>query len=314
MKYLPFLLLLLVTACASGKDSAPNHYDVNTEVQAINRGVALQQFRDGVAFLNDHKYDDALSSFQTCLRMEPHNAAALGASGVAYAAKGDTTNAINFFDQALQLRPDPVTYLNRGNLYRSEGRFNEAISDFNACLRLDQTNTTAYLCRASAYSYLRKYEKGIADINKALTLIPATDASTTVAALVMRADAWGNSQKYDNARMDFEKAFSVLPSDLGLHNDYAWFLATCPDAAYRNGSKAVTLATLACNQTGWSQWQYVDTLAVAYAAEKDFAKAIDCEQRVLQVPNLDPQSRKDIQTRLNLFLNHQPYLQPPPGK
>ena len=108
------------------------------------------------------------------------------------------------------------------------------------------------------------------------------------------------------------KAIALTPGNPDFYNDYAWFLAACPDAKLRDPSKAALLATLACNQTGWSQWQYIDTAAVAYAAQNNFDKAIDCEQHILQLTNLDQPTRKDIQQRLDLFKQHQPYHDPAP--
>ncbi len=309
MKYLLFLLFIfIVPTCAhpaTNPPAAAGHYDAQAEADSITRNIAKQQFRDGIAYLNDQKYDDALNSFQTCLKMEPHNAAALGASGIAYAAKGDLTNALSNFNQSLQLRHDPAIYLNRGYLYLFQNKNQEAIADFTACLHLDKTNVVAFQSRASANFNLGKYKDAIADAGRALALFPGDSR-----ALMTRAGAYAKSGQFDLAAADYEKATALTPGNAGYYNDYSWFLATCPDAKIRNGPKAATLATLACNQTGWALWQYVDTAAVALAAEGEFAKAIECEQQVLHVPSLDPQTRKDILARLDLFQKHQPYHEP----
>src|SRR6201999_1455894 len=42
-------------------------------------------------------------------------------------------------------------------------------------------------------------------------------------------------------------------------NDLAWLLATVPDATLRDGKKALTLSTKACELTHWKAPQYLDT-------------------------------------------------------
>jgi len=62
-------------------------------------------------------------------------------------------------------------------------------------------------------------------------------------------------------------------ADLGYlpaMNTLAWILVTDPDPAVRNVDEAVKLASRACEQDGWKNSRYLNTLAVVYAeADKE---------------------------------------------
>jgi hypothetical protein len=62
-------------------------------------------------------------------------------------------------------------------------------------------------------------------------------------------------------------------------NNIAWLLATCPDAAFRNGPEAVRVATRACELTGYAKPLLIGTLAAAQAEARDFQAAISTAER-----------------------------------
>jgi hypothetical protein len=62
-------------------------------------------------------------------------------------------------------------------------------------------------------------------------------------------------------------------------NNLAWLLASCPDAAFRNGLEAVRLATRACELTGYARPLLIGTLAAAQAEAGDFPAAIATAER-----------------------------------
>ena len=66
---------------------------------------------------------------------------------------------------------------------------------------------------------------------------------------------------------------------MGILNNLAWLLATCPDAAFRNGREAVRLAARACELTQYAQPLLMGTLAAAQAEAGDFPAAIAAAQR-----------------------------------
>ena len=64
------------------------------------------------------------------------------------------------------------------------------------------------------------------------------------------------------------------PDQEGVLNNLAWLLASCPNAAFRNGPEAVRLATRACESTGYAKPLLIGTLAAAQAEAGRFDDAI----------------------------------------
>jgi len=107
-------------------------------------------------------------------------------------------------------------------------------------------------------------------------------------------------------------------ADMGfLHgqNDYAWFLATSPEAEDRNGREAVRLAERAVRQR--RDCNTLDTLAAAYAEDGQFEKAVEAQKESIQkLKNLDEETRKEwsnvatlekAEMRLRLYQEGMPF-------
>lgn len=76
--------------------------------------------------------------------------------GVRRAQRGDHNGAIEAYDQAINLRPDPANreanvYYNRGLEYANKDDLDRAISDYNKAIELDPSLADAYFNRANVF-------------------------------------------------------------------------------------------------------------------------------------------------------------------
>ncbi|WP_394130626.1 sel1 repeat family protein [Shewanella maritima] len=101
--------------------------------------------------------------------------------------------------------------------------------------------------------------------------------------------------------------FTAVGDDISLGN-VAWILATCPEAEYRDGSKALDLS-LRLLESNQNDPTMLDNLAAAYAEIGDFSlavdtqlKAIDALEQSQDIANLD-----EFQLRLEQYRNQQAY-------
>jgi tetratricopeptide (TPR) repeat protein len=143
-------------------------------------------------------------------------------------------------------------------------------------------------------------DSAIADLGELLRLKPSAPIYEE------RGNIWREKKDYAKAIADYNNAFHLAPSDADTFNDAAWLRATATDDQFRDGKKAVELATKANELTGWANSQYLDTLAVAYAAAGDFDAAIKHETKAIA---LSP-TVEEIKQRLQLFQDKKPYRQP----
>ena len=95
-----------------------------------------------------------------------------------------------------------------------------------------------------------------------------------------------------------------------LEGDYPFYgnLETKPAGAsinFRNGQQAVTDATAACKIDFWDSWDYIDTLAAAYAEAGDFANAIRFQEKAIR--KAGGEDTKSSQARLALSQQQRPY-------
>ena len=71
-------------------------------------------------------------------------------------------------------------------------------------------------------------------------------------------------------------------------NYLAWILATNPDGKLRNGAEAVDWAKRVCEQDGYKQPQFLDTLAAAQAEAGQFADAVKTCEKLIPLAADDP--------------------------
>ena len=143
-------------------------------------------------------------------------------------------------------------------------------------------------------------DKSIAAFSKAIRLNPK-DA----AAYLDRANAWCDQKEYDKALADYNEAIRLNSKFGRAYWDLAWLLATCPDAKYRDGQKALANAEKAQGLLGVNEPGLLDTLAAASAEAGDFANAVKWQKQALQL--IDEKDRADYQSRLELYKAHKPY-------
>ena len=101
----------------------------------------------------------------------------------------------------------------------------------------------------------------------------------------------------------YEDAVRLKPDWVEPMNTLAWLLATHKDAAFYNPQKAVQLAHRACELTGNSDAEKLDTLAAAYAADGNFPDAVTAAEKALNLAKSEKnkQLADEIQKRLDLY-------------
>jgi HEAT repeat protein len=111
---------------------------------------------------------------------------------------------------------------------------------------------------------------------------------------------------FDWAAKDLEDAATKNPKDAQALNDLAWFLATCPEAKFRDGKKAVENAKKACEMSGFKNEYYLDTLAAAHAENKSFDEAVRWQTKVVEAL-VGPEELGPAKSRLKLYQQAKPY-------
>jgi tetratricopeptide (TPR) repeat protein len=155
---------------------------------------------------------------------------------------------------------------------------------------------------AAHYSRLRrKYEYAASHPWLSTTPDPPPPEPT------LRAAFWADRRDYGRVLAALGEAIQLAPRDAELLRNRAWLLATCPDAAIRNGKQAIESATRACEETEWEDAAALNTLAAACAETGNFRDATKWQENALaQLPKGDPRTTR-YRDQLKLFRAGEPY-------
>ena len=115
---------------------------------------------------------------------------------------------------------------------------------------------------------------------------------------------WRHKKQYDKALADFNESIQLDPKFAEAHRDLAWLRATCPDAKFRDGKRALESAKKAL-ELDEKNGLYKDAMAAAHAELGNFKEAVRWQTEALQ----DPLYRDDeaFRRRLELYRAKMPY-------
>jgi tetratricopeptide (TPR) repeat protein len=255
----------------------------------------------GMTYNAQKQHDKAVADFTEVINRDPRNHLAYAYRGWTRGIKGELDSAVADYNEAIRIDPNfAQAYLGRGTIWERKKADDKAFADYSEVLRLDPGNAWAHTFRGSIWVRKQDFDKAITDFSVAIQLDP--DSSTP---FFLRGAAWERKQDYNQAIADYAEAMRLDPKNPGAFNNLAWMFATCPDARFRDGKRAVELARTACELTNWKELNDVDTLAAAYAEAGDFKEAVRYQEMVLRDPRYTNQ--KGFQFRLELYRQGRPY-------
>ncbi len=217
--------------------------------------------------------DQAVAQGQVALRFAPDSPDALNNYGAVLFAQGKVEQALVCFQKALQLKPGfPEAHNNCGITMAARGGFAQALPHFKEALRVKPD----FLDARSRLIQALLREKRIAE-----------------------------------AVEEYHHLLRQQPESAEIMNNLAWILATCPDAAIRNGTEALQLAQRACVANPHS-FSFLDTLGAAYAEAGHFAEASSTVQKAITLAQTAGQTNAaaKFRLRLDLYQSNQSYRGP----
>lgn len=132
--------------------------------------------------------------FLSAAAIHPSDPLLLHELGVAAYNRDDYANAIDYFQRAISGAGDmqgvaqtwAVTHCNLGHALRVQGRYPEARAAYQACIRLDPTNATAYASQAMLSQLEGDVRTAIRLYHAALALSPQDPMATVLLEMALR--------------------------------------------------------------------------------------------------------------------------------
>lgn len=312
--------------------------DYNLAVQLGSKNSAVYVNR-GVHWATQGEFDKAIADYDMAQRLGVAEPYLFVNRGVAQLAAGRADKAVGDFSAAIDRGEKSASiYLNRASAYLAAHEEIKAIDDLAEAIRLEPKNAAAYHQRGMVWQAMENWDQALADFDQALQLNPKhipsfssrgflwfqrkepakaiADFDQVIQLNPKAAVAYNNRgynrqllQKYQEALADYEAAIRLAPKYVLAHQNKAWLLATCPEAAIRDGKQAVEAARTACELGQWKQWPDLKTLAAAYAESGDFAQAIQWQSKVLEMAPEDEQAEE--QKALQSYKSSEPWRDVP---
>jgi protein O-mannosyl-transferase len=253
--------------------------------------------------------EEAIGCYRKVLELHPQMAEAHNNLGLALAQKGEWPEALAHFLKALEIEPDLVNaHNNLGLALSQQGKTDGAMAEWQKALELDPSYVKARLNLASALMDKGRIDEAIEHYRKVIESTP-NDARVHF----QLGQGLARKGQAREAVGQFEKALVLQPANDVVLNELAWTLATCPDAAVRNGPKALELAQKAAELSGGKDAPTLDTLAAAQAECGNFDAAVESAQRALAMAGkkgADAGLARGIRERLELYRKATPYRVP----
>jgi tetratricopeptide (TPR) repeat protein len=246
--------------------------------------------------------DQAESFFTAAIGDNPHMSYLYSRRAAVYSWRGEHEKAIKDQDETIRLNPQEAAYFNnRAISHAARREYDQAIKDYNEALRLKPEYGLALRNRGMCWTSKKDYDKALRDFTETLQLDPRDAAAHSGLG-----SALTGKKQYAAAIANFENALHIDARLTTALNSWAWLLATCPDANFRNGPKAVELARQACEQTDWKAAGIIDTLAAAHAEAGQFADAIRYQRQALENKSF-AHNNDEARRRLQLYQENKAY-------
>jgi tetratricopeptide (TPR) repeat protein len=287
------------------KNQLPRAIADLTEAIRLDPQHAPAYTNRGGVWLQLNEIDRALADLDRAIRLDPRDETAYVNRGNARIRKNEPDRALADLDEAIRLdRADPMAFNNRGWARQVKGEYDQALADYDQAIRLDPHLVLAYVNRSSVLATLHQTDGALADCDKAIELDPGS-----APAYRTRGHIWLERDEPHKALADLDEAIRLEPDNPEPHNDRAWIRATCPDAKFRDGKKAVASATRAGELTGWKEPRVLDTLAAACAEAGDFDAAVRWQTKAMAM-SFDGGDKSRFEARLKLYRAKTPYREP----
>jgi tetratricopeptide (TPR) repeat protein len=252
-------------------------------------------------FLRRSDAQRAVADFTQALRLEPGMAAAHLGRGQAHLRLGKLEQALGDFTEASRLAPwDWQPWYRRGLAHVARRQHEQAVADFTEAIRLAPEMPDGYLQRALACTHLGQLDRAVADYTEQIRLNPRS-----AMAYNFRARLQVRQGNHPAAIADHARAGELDPGNANTHADLAWIWATCPDAAVRDGPKAVEAARKACELTDWKKAHCLDALAAAHAESGRFDEAVQWAERAVELAHNS--EKPDYLKHLEAYRQGQPW-------
>lgn len=262
------------------------------------------------ADVNRKRWNEDFAAYAELLRLDPENPLRHDAVALLYLQGGDLGLAVAHFRESLRLNPQsaPTAY-NLGLALSGTRRFAEAAAAFQQALELDPQHPQAANNLGAMWQVLGRLDEAAASYRRAIALSADNAEAHNNLGRLLSLQGQG-----PEAVRHLREARALRPESASIAAGLAWALATSIEPA-ADPAEAVALGEAAATATGRTDAVALDALAAAYAAARQFERAVTvAREAILAAERSGSTALADlIRQRLALYQQGIPYrLAPTP--
>jgi tetratricopeptide (TPR) repeat protein len=277
-----------------------------SEVRVMLRSAAAFESL-GIAALEGGDVSTAAGYFRKGLEVAPESASLHQRLGTALILGGDARAGQEQFEAALKLDPGFArAHYSLGIVMASAGRPREAIERLSAAVQSEPDYVEARLLLGDMLRHTGRPKDSLTHYGHVLTLDQRSGAAMLGQSLALAA-----MDDYRQARDRLSDANKTHPTDADLSQALARILSAAPDAAIRDGRRAVAIMRDVVGRQAAPEQS--EAMAMAYAEAGDYPQAVEWQRKAIAAADAtgrDPHLRDQMQQNLILFERREPCLIP----
>jgi len=170
----------------------------------------------GRAKYTENLFEEALSAFHQCLKLDPKNVKAEDNLGLTHQALGHSDEALAAFRSAIAwqsqlLKKNSGPFINLGTLFLEQNQLEEAVPYLSEAVEISPDEPRAHEQLSKAYSRKNDLEKAQSELEKAVSLSPDTAALHFMLGQIYRKRGMNEKAKVELERGAALKASGAQP-------------------------------------------------------------------------------------------------------
>ncbi|MDP6397167.1 MAG: tetratricopeptide repeat protein [Candidatus Marinimicrobia bacterium] len=139
----------------------------------MDKRDAISYYNQGNDYYNQGDYDIAIQFYENAIVLKPDYADAYINLGVAYDEQENYDKAIEAYKKVIEIDPDyALAYYNLGLAYDEQDNYDKAIQSYEKAIEVDPDYAKAYNNLGLAYKKQDNYDKAIQSYEKAIEVDP----------------------------------------------------------------------------------------------------------------------------------------------